>query len=137
MSLKLELKVKETFFSVWGWRAKGLKPYRLGVTSEGITITGASEAGVFYGIQTLRKSITPVKNSTPVLASVDIKDYPRFSYRGVHLDVSRHFFAIDEVKSFIDMMALHNMNRLHWHLSDDPGMAFGNKEVSIVDGNRF
>lgn len=106
--------------------------YRLGVTSEGITITGASESGVFYGIQTLRKSITPVKNSTPVLVSVDIKDYPRFSYRGVHLDVSRHFFAIDEVKSFIDMMALHNMNRLHWHLSDDQGWRLEIKKYPLL-----
>ena len=84
-------------------------------------ISGASEAGVFYGIQTLRKSIPVVENSTPVLAEVTISDAPRFDYRGAHFDVSRHFFTVDEVKSFIDMMALHNMNRLHWHITDDQG----------------
>ena len=95
--------------------------YQLKVTKEGVIIEGADEAGVFYGIQTLRKSIPMVEGSTPVLAAVDIKDAPRFSYRGVHFDVSRHFFTVEEVKTFIDMMTLHNMNRLHWHLTDDQG----------------
>lgn len=115
-----------------GLEAEKPEAYQLDVTSEGITITGASESGVFYGIQTLRKSIVPVKNSTPVLASVDIKDYPRFDYRGAHLDVSRHFFTVDEVKSFIDMMALHNMNRLHWHLSDDQGWRLEIKKYPLL-----
>lgn len=95
--------------------------YQLKVNSDGVVITGASEAGVFYGIQTLRKSIPMVENSTPILSAVEINDAPRFGYRGVHFDVSRHFFTVDEVKQFIDMMALHNMNRLHWHISDDQG----------------
>lgn len=95
--------------------------YQLKVSGDGVVISGASEAGVFYGIQTLRKSIPVVENSTPVLANVEIKDAPRFDYRGAHFDVSRHFFTIEEVKSFIDMMALHNMNRLHWHITDDQG----------------
>ena len=95
--------------------------YNLRVNKEGVVITGADEAGVFYGIQTLRKSIPVEQGATPVLASVDITDAPRFGYRGVHFDVSRHFFTVEEVKTFIDMMALHNMNRLHWHLTDDQG----------------
>lgn len=95
--------------------------YQLKVNGDGIVISGASEAGVFYGIQTLRKSIPVVENSTPVLAEVEIKDAPRFDYRGAHFDVSRHFFTVEEVKSFIDMMVLHNMNRLHWHITDDQG----------------
>lgn len=95
--------------------------YQLKVSGDGVVISGASEAGVFYGIQTLRKSIPVVKNSTPVLANVEIKDAPRFGYRGAHFDVSRHFFTVEEVKNFIDMMVLHNMNRLHWHITDDQG----------------
>lgn len=112
----------------------GAKPegYQLDVTSGGITITGGSEAGVFYGIQTLRKSIDPVKKSTPVLGAVDIKDYPRFDYRGVHLDVARHFFTVDEVKKFIDMMVLHNMNRLHWHLTEDQGWRLEIKKYPLL-----
>lgn len=115
-----------------GLTAENPEAYQVDVTSDGVTITGASEAGVFYGIQTLRKSISPVKNSTPVLAAVQIKDYPRFSYRGVHFDISRHFFTVDEAKSYIDMMVLHNMNRLHWHLTDDQGWRLEIKKYPLL-----
>ena len=86
-----------------------------------VTITGASEAGVFYGIQTLRKSLPKGVAEAVELPAANIYDYPRFSYRGAHLDVSRHFFPVDSVKRFIDMLALHNINRFHWHLTDDQG----------------
>ena len=98
--------------------------YRLAVNAEGVTITGASPAGVFYGIQTLRKALPVVKGGAVKLPAVAITDYPRFGYRGAHLDVSRHFFTVDSVKQFIDMLALHNMNRFHWHLTDDQGWRF-------------
>lgn len=115
-----------------GLTAEKPEAYSLKVTADGVTISGASEAGVFYGIQTLRKSIPVVAKSTPVLAAVEINDYPRFDYRGVHFDVSRHFFTVDEVKSFIDMMALHNMNRFHWHLSDDQGWRLEIKKYPLL-----
>ena len=95
--------------------------YNLKVTKDGVAITGASEAGVFYGIQTLRQAIAVAKDATVVLPEVEINDAPRFSYRGSMLDISRHFFPIDSVKSYIDMLALHNINRFHWHLTDDQG----------------
>ena len=96
--------------------------YRLLVSENGIEIAGASNAGIFYGVQTLRKSIPAVAVGMDVeLPSICINDYPRFPYRGMHLDVSRHFFPTDSVKKFIDMLALHNMNRFHWHLTDDQG----------------
>ena len=96
--------------------------YRLTVTPEGIELAGASEAGVFYGIQTLRKSIPAVAEGMNIeLPSVTINDYPRFAYRGMHLDVSRHFFTVDSIKKYIDIRALHNMNTFHWHLTDDQG----------------
>ena len=96
--------------------------YRLLVSENGVEIAGASNAGIFYGVQTLRKSIPAVADGMQVeLPAVSINDYPRFPYRGMHLDVSRHFFPTDSVKKFIDILALHNMNRFHWHLTDDQG----------------
>ena len=115
-----------------GLSAEKPEAYQLKVTPEGVTISGASEAGVFYGIQTLRKSIPVVMNSTPVLAAVEINDYPRFDYRGVHFDVGRHFFTVDEAKSYIDMMTLHNMNRLHWHLTEDQGWRLEIKKYPLL-----
>lgn len=106
--------------------------YSLQVTPDGVTIDGASEAGVFYGIQTLRKSIPVLAGSTPVLPAVTINDQPRFGYRGAHLDVGRHFFTLDEIKKFIDMMALHNMNRLHWHLTEDQGWRLEIKKYPLL-----
>lgn len=95
--------------------------YTLSVTPERISIEGASEAGVFYGMQTLRKSIPEAGKARVVFPAVVVNDYPRFSYRGAHLDVSRHFFPTDSIKKYIDMLALHNINRFHWHLTDDQG----------------
>lgn len=95
--------------------------YQLKVNGEGVVIDAPTEAGVFYGIQTLRKSLPLVKNATVVLPAVEINDFPRFAYRGAHLDVSRHFFPVDSIKKFVDMLALHNINRFHWHISDDQG----------------
>ena len=93
--------------------------YNIGIDNAGIRITGKTPAGVFYGIQTLRKSLPVSKTSTVRMPAVLINDYPRFSYRGAHLDVSRHFFTKDSIKRFIDMLAIHNINRFHWHLTDD------------------
>lgn len=115
-----------------GLSAEKPEAYQLKVTPDGVVIAGASEAGVFYGIQTLRKSIPVVAGSTPVLAAIEINDYPRFDYRGAHFDVSRHFFTVDEVKSFIDMLALHNMNRLHWHITDDQGWRIEIKKYPLL-----
>ena len=98
--------------------------YIMNITPEKIFIKAPSAAGVFYGIQTLRKSI-PVNLDYPQsvisFPVVDITDYPRFSYRGAHFDVARHFFPQDSVKKFIDLLALHNINNMHWHLTDDQG----------------
>ena len=95
--------------------------YQLKVAADKVVIDGGSEAGVFYGIQTLRKSIPAGQGINVSLPAVEINDAPRFSYRGAMLDVSRHFFTVEDVKSFIDMLALHNINHFHWHLTDDQG----------------
>lgn len=95
--------------------------YKLIVNDNRVCISGASEAGVFYGIQTLRKSLPVAQDINVNLSAVEIYDKPRFAYRGAMLDVARHFYTVDEVKTFIDMLALHNINRFHWHLTDDQG----------------
>lgn len=95
--------------------------YQLKVEANQVVISSPSEAGVFYGIQTLRKAVDVAEGSNVELPAVEIKDQPRFGYRGMMLDVGRHFFSIDEIKTYIDMMALHNINRFHWHLSEDQG----------------
>ena len=91
--------------------------YVMTVNARGVTIQGGSAAGVFYGIQTLRKAVC----EGPVMNPVVISDSPRFTWRGMHLDCSRHFFPVSFVKKFIDLLALHNMNVFHWHLTDDQG----------------
>ena len=96
--------------------------YEMDVNADRILINGASPAGTFYGIQTLRKSIPGAAGDRNVVfPPVTISDAPRFGYRGAHLDCSRHFFDVDSTKIFIDMLALHNINRMHWHLTDDQG----------------
>lgn len=96
--------------------------YQLNINSQQIIINGNSTTGVFYGIQSLWKSLPITQDDEDIiLPAVQINDFPHFPYRGAHLDVSRHFFSIREIKTYIDMMAMHNMNTLHWHLTDDQG----------------
>ena len=103
-------------------KVTGPEGYVLTVNKKGITIAGESAAGVFYGIQTLRKSLfTDSIVYSQNLPAVRITDAPRFPWRGMHLDCSRHFWSVDFVKKFIDLLALHNMNVFHWHLTDDQG----------------
>ncbi len=104
--------------------------YEIRVTRKGIEVTGASEAGVFYGKQTLQKAMLGqvADGEQVVMPLVEIHDSPEYSYRGVHLDCSRHFFSLDFVKRYIDIMALHGCNVLHWHLTDDQGWRFEVKQ---------
>lgn len=101
-------------------KSKNQEAYQISVSKNNITITGVSEAGVFYGIQTLRKA-TPTDGSQITYSAGTIIDEPRFAYRGMHLDVARHFFSADFVKKYIDILALHNVNTFHWHLTEDQG----------------
>ncbi|MFC6101161.1 beta-N-acetylhexosaminidase [Olivibacter domesticus] len=100
---------------------KDLKGYQLTSSKEEVYIRAANPEGVFQGVQTLIQ-LLPVQQSVNLLIpAVDILDYPRFAYRGMHLDVSRHFFDVSFVKKYIDYLALHKMNYFHWHLTDDHG----------------
>lgn len=94
--------------------------YRLSVDAEEVTVVGADPAGLFYGIQTLAQLIT-LDGEEATIPAVVIEDAPRFSYRGVMLDVARHFFDVDTVCAFIDRAARLKFNALHLHLSDDQG----------------
>ena len=106
--------------------------YRLRVCSEGVQIVGASGDGLFYGIQTLRKALPVGKFGSVELPAVEVSDEPLFGYRGLHLDVSRHFDGVEFVKKYIDMLALHNMNTFHWHLTDDQGWRIEIKKYPLL-----
>lgn len=102
--------------------------YQLEIMPDYVLIRARTAAGAFYGVQSLRQmfgakmgSNTPIQDSTWMAAACAITDYPRFGYRGMHLDVSRHFFPVEFVKRYIDLLALHKFNRFHWHLTDDQG----------------
>ena len=103
--------------------------YRLTVGAEGITIEGTTEEAVFRGIQTLRKAIGTQGGEAVSLPFVTIEDEPRFSYRGVLFDTARHYFPLDFLKKFVDIMALHGCNQLHWHLTEDQGWRFEVKSM--------
>lgn len=97
--------------------------YRLEVDRNGISVCGGSEKGVFYALQSLKQLIICASptNGRAVLQAATIIDKPRFAYRGAMLDVCRHKFTTDEVKRYIDILALHKINTFHWHLTDDQG----------------
>lgn len=114
-------KAKKGIRLVLDKKVSGEEAYTIMVDKKGVTIAGSTPKGVFYGVQTLRKSL-PVGTATVVrLPSVKISDSPRFVHRGMMLDCSRHFFPLEFVKRYIDLIAMHNMNVFHWHLSDDQG----------------
>ena len=107
-----------------------MEGYRLVIDEERVEISAPAAAGVFYGVQTLLQMFPPTVYSANapalrpddlVLAGVKIDDYPRFAWRGLMIDVSRHFFTKDQIKKTIDAMAIHKLNVLHLHLTDDPG----------------
>jgi len=102
--------------------------YVLTVTHKKVIVRGGSAAGLFYAVQTMRQimpteleSLSIVEGLVLTIPACEIKDEPRFGYRGMHLDVGRHMFPIAYIKRYIDMIALHKMNRFHWHLTEDQG----------------
>lgn len=97
--------------------------YKLEITPEKVLLTGGSEAGVFYGTQTIHKALPILKDGkvAAALPAGTVTDFPRFRYRGFMIDVGRHFFPVSYLKQMIDLMALHNINYFHWHLTEDQG----------------
>ena len=114
--------------------------YIMDITSRRILIKGDNAVGVFYGIQSLRQLLPPELEKPELAAglhnvrvsNIYIEDYPQFAYRGMHLDVARHFFDVDFIKKFIDLIALHKMNTFHWHLTEDQGWRIEIKKYPLL-----
>jgi hexosaminidase len=113
--------------------------YRLEVKQNEIYIAGDNEEGVFYAIQSLIQLLPVQPARTLLIPCVTMEDHPRFGYRGLHLDVGRHFFSVDFIKKYIDYIALHKMNYFHWHLTEDQGWRIEIKKyplLTVVGGCR-
>ena len=118
---------------------KGKEAYTLDVSADSVRITAGDAAGFFYGYQTL-KQLLPVEiyggtvqaGVSWTVPAVSIEDWPRFKWRGLMLDSARHFVEIEDVKRFIDLMAIHKFNTLHWHLTDDQGWRLEIKKYPLL-----
>ena len=122
-----------------GLAALGNEGYRLSSSSERVKIEAGAPAGVFYGVQTLLQLLPPDIESPGAaegivwsLPSVKIEDKPRFVWRGMHLDVGRHFFSKETVKRYIDILAAYKMNMFHWHLTEDQGWRIEIKKYPLL-----
>ena len=133
----------------------GKEGYELSVTKDSAVIVSPTAHGAFYGVQSLRQLLPVEIESSKVVKNVEwtapvcnIKDKPRFSWRGIHLDVGRHYFSVKDIKKFIDLLAMQKINKFHWHLTEDQGWrieikkypkltSIGSKRASTpVKGNR-
>ena len=116
----------------------GDEGYVLEILDNGIFITAKNPAGAFYAVQTLRQIVPVQAYETPIdieslkLPTLKISDVPHFSYRGFMLDCSRHFWSVETIKEMIDILALHKMNRFHWHLTEDQGWRIEIKKYPLL-----
>ncbi len=114
--------------------------YKLIVTRKGVDITGNSARAVFYGVQTLMQLMPPeifgnekaLEPGQILIPCVEIRDEPRYSWRGMHLDVGRHLFPLEFIKKYIDLIAMHKMNVFHWHLTEDQGWRIEIKKYPLL-----
>ena len=115
-------KGKKISFSIEKINEIGSEGYLISVNPNEITVKANTSKGLFYGVQSLLQTLPFVRTNDLVqIPSMEIKDYPRFQWRGLMLDVSRHFFAPELIKEFIDLLATYKMNVFHWHLVDGAG----------------
>ncbi len=103
--------------------------YSIVCADETITVTAKNETGIFYAIQTLKQIFLQSVNEIPCF---EIEDYPRFAYRGYLLDCGRYFYSVEDVKRVVDLMALHKLNILHWHLTEDQGWRVEIKKYPLL-----
>lgn len=122
-TLPLNAKLSKTIeFRLAKTEGIGMEGYLLQVTPSFIVITANTKTGIIYGMQTLFQTMPAIRSNFNLkVPTMEVKDYPRFSWRGMHLDVARHFFSPELVKQFIDLMGTYKMNTFHWHLTDDQG----------------
>lgn len=112
---------KDNIYFTLGLQDGRKEAYSINVSSDGILVRAASPEGIYRATRTLLKSVGTEKTSSVEFPSAEVSDWPRFGYRGLMLDVSRHFSDVEMVKRTIDMLALHQLNIFHWHLTDDQG----------------
>ncbi len=112
----------------------GEEAYRLKSDASGVILESSSPCGLFYGLQTLKQMLPASPDLSPVIPGVEITDRPRFGWRGLHLDVGRHFFPVSYLKKYIDFMARYKLNRFHWHLTEDQGWRIEIKAHPLLTG---
>lgn len=112
---------KDNVYFTLGLQDGGKEAYTINVSSDGILVRAVTPEGIYRATRTLLKSVGTEKTSSVEFPSAEVSDWPRFGYRGLMLDVSRHFSDVEMVKRTIDMLALHQLNIFHWHLTDDQG----------------
>lgn len=112
---------KDNVYFTLGLQDGGKEAYTINVSSDGILVRAVAPEGIYRATRTLLKSVGTEKTSSVEFPSAEVSDWPRFGYRGLMLDVSRHFSDVEMVKRTIDMLALHQLNIFHWHLTDDQG----------------
>lgn len=112
---------KDNVYFTLGLQDERKEAYSINVSSDGILVRAVAPEGIYRATRTLLKSVGTEKTSSVEFPSVEVSDWPRFGYRGLMLDVSRHFSDVEMVKRTIDMLALHQLNIFHWHLTDDQG----------------
>jgi hexosaminidase len=128
--------IRLTLDTIKSWKPE---EYELHVTKKGVQLRAGTPAGLFRGVQTLRQlmpaaieSETLITGMNWTIPCVTVSDYPRFEWRGMHLDVSRHFFEVEFIKRYIDIIAMHKMNVFHWHLVDDQGWRIEIKKYPLL-----
>lgn len=112
---------KDNVYFTLGLQDERKEAYSINVSSDGILVRAVAPEGIYRATRTLLKSVGTEKTSSVEFPSAEVSDWPRFGYRGLMLDVSRHFSDVEMVKCTIDMLALHQLNIFHWHLTDDQG----------------
>ncbi|HRD57692.1 MAG TPA: family 20 glycosylhydrolase [Ferruginibacter sp.] len=131
-SKTIELAIKKT-------EGVGDEGYLLNVSSSSVVLSANTKTGILYGIQTLLQAMQPKSASSMQIPAMTVKDFPRFQYRGMHLDVGRHFYPVSFVKKYIDFLATYKFNYFHWHLTEDQGWRIEIKkypELTSVGGYR-
>jgi len=128
-----DLKGKPVHLKIISQMNTGKEGYLLKVDKKGIFITAAEPNGLFYGMQTL-KQLLPAEavNGQLKIPAVDIKDEPRFAWRGNMLDVGRHFFPVSFIKKYLDILAMYKINTFHWHLTEDQGWRLEIKKYPLL-----
>ncbi|GCC51589.1 hypothetical protein SanaruYs_18150 [Chryseotalea sanaruensis] len=133
-TLKTGKKRKKSVQLLFDDKLPHAEAYTLDISKKGIVISG-KPAGIFYGLQSLYQLMVNSKESasnTITLTYLQIKDQPSFQWRGMHLDVSRHFFSKEEVMKYLDYLTLHKLNTFHWHLTDDQGWRIEIKKYPLL-----